>query len=90
MKMRTGMVMALAGALAVGACQKDNQSGGDTSLEDTDGGVPVGAIPAPEGSNANTAAAGMPLDSTAADSTQAGATAPSGAPNDSAAAGAAR
>ena len=63
----------LAGMLAVGACT-DQQSGGDTSEADDDAGVPAGAIPAPEASPANPAAAGVPLDS-AADS--------AGAPGDS-------
>ena len=61
----TAAVM-LAGALAAGACT-DSQSGGDTSEEDIEGGVPAGAIPAPEGTAANPAAAGVPMDSTAAD-----------------------
>jgi len=64
----------LACGLALGACQKDDFTAGDTSKEDTDAGVPVGAIPAPEASTANTAAAGAPLDSTGADSTRADST----------------
>ena len=65
--MRTGRWMvaaALAGALAVGGCT-DSQSGGDTEEADVQGGVPEGAIPAPEGTTANPAAAGVPADSAA-------------------------
>ena len=58
-------VAALVGALAVGGCT-DSQTGGDTSREDTGGdGVPSGAVPAPEGTAANPAAAGVPIDSAA-------------------------
>jgi hypothetical protein len=62
------VVSALAGALAVGACGGDDFEAGDTSIEDMEGGTPAGAIPAPEASTANQAAAGMPLDSAAGDS----------------------
>jgi hypothetical protein len=65
---RWTLAAALAAALAVGGCG-DNFGGGDTAEEDMEGGVPEGAIPAPEGTAANPAAAGVPLDSTAADST---------------------
>ena len=65
MKMaRWTVAVIFAGALAVGACT-DSQSGGDTSEEDIEGGVPAGAIPAPEGTTANPAAAGVPMDSAA-------------------------
>ena len=68
MKMaRWTVAVIFAVALAAGACT-DSQSGGDTSEEDVEGGVPAGAIPAPEGTAANPAAAGVPLDSTTADS----------------------
>ena len=42
-----------------------SQTGGDTVESDQAGGVPEGAIPAPEGTTANPAAAGVPMDSTA-------------------------
>ena len=66
---RWTVVGALAGALAMGGCT-DSQTGGDTSRQDTEEGIPEGAIPAPEGTAANPAAAGVPVDS-AADSASA-------------------
>ena len=64
MKMRGWMATAgLAFSLAGAGCGQDDMEGGDTQVEDQESGVPVGAIPAPQASPANTAAAGIPLDS---------------------------
>jgi hypothetical protein len=77
MRMGRWMVVPmLAGALSAGACGSQDFEGGDTSKEDMESGVPSGAIPAPEASTANPAAAGVPLDSAAADSMPADSVAP--------------
>ena len=67
--MRMGRVMraaVLVAGVALGACGQGDFDGGDTQLEDMEGGVPEGAIPAPEASPANPAAAGVPADSAGA------------------------